>query len=281
MNLVVGILVISSIGLLCALGLVLVAHIFAVRIDHRVEQVVGLLPGANCGACGYASCVALAEATVQSVDGGGKPPVCVQGGKEVVRELENILRIEITAAERQVATVRCNGGVRCHDLYEYIGVADCRGSLALNSRGEKTCAFGCLGHGSCARACPFGAITLSASRLPLVDPHLCTGCGKCVAACPRSLLRLSGVREYYYVACSSGERGQVVRQQCRGGCLACLKCTKVCPVAAVQVKDHLAVIDPQLCIGCHQCREACPTGVIVPLVSPATFQELKHLFKGA
>jgi electron transport complex protein RnfB len=279
MSVAVSVLIISGIGMLCALGLVFVSRKFAVRIDHRVEQVVGILSGANCGVCGYANCVALAEAAVKAMDDGGKLPMCVQGGEEVIHGLEDILRIEIPFAEKKISTLLCNGGTQCNDIYEYIGVEDCRESLALNARGDKACRHGCLGRGSCVRACPFDAIAMNPDKLPVVDRSSCVGCGTCVEVCPRNVLRLADASEYYSVACSSKEKGKIVRKQCTAGCIACRKCVKACPVDAVRIADNLAVIDPEKCIGCHKCQEACPTEVIVPLVSLSTFRKFKHRFK--
>lgn len=60
-----AVIIVSAIGLLCAILLVLASHFLAVPVDTRAEDIRSFLPGANCGACGYAGCHDLAEALVK------------------------------------------------------------------------------------------------------------------------------------------------------------------------------------------------------------------------
>jgi electron transport complex protein RnfB len=51
-------------GLILGLGLGLADKFLAVEVDERVETVASMLPGYNCGSCGYAGCNGMAEALV-------------------------------------------------------------------------------------------------------------------------------------------------------------------------------------------------------------------------
>jgi len=45
-------------------------------------------------------------------------------------------------------------------------------------------------------------------------------------------------------------------------CVQCGQCAAVCPVGAIEIKDNLARVHPELCIGCKACVKACPRGII-------------------
>ncbi len=279
MSLIINIIAIGGIGTICALSLAWASQKFAVKVDERLENVIAALPGANCGACGFAGCASLAEATVTAVDEGKKLPMCVQSDEEAIHEIEDIVGVKIPFEEKKIATVLCSGGNRCNNIYNYIGVEDCWESLALNTKGDKSCEYGCLGHGSCAKACPFNAITMSKRRLPVIDKAICTACGTCVKTCPRQIIRLAKVSEYFYVACSSNDKGKDVRKKCEMGCIACRKCEKVCPVDAVHVVDNIAIIDPEKCTGCRECAKKCPRRVIFPFDFHPIFWKFMHLLR--
>ncbi len=255
----------GALGVLCGSGLYLVSRRYAMKIDERIDRVMEVLPGANCGACGYGSCQAFAEVAVQSVDTLKKIPRCIQGGDEVALEIESILGVHPEKPEKVISTLRCSGGTRCKDRFDYSGVNDCREVVFLNEEGDKACRYACVGHRTCARTCPFDAISMGEDRLPVIDKYLCRGCGLCIKECPRGVLTLAGVDEEYYVACSSHDSGKEVRKICEIGCIACKICEKQCPVDAVHVIDNLAVIDPEKCTGCGICAEKCPRKVILSL----------------
>lgn len=58
-------LILVTLGLLAGLGLAIAAKVLHVKEDERIEAIAKMLPNANCGACGYAGCKALAEAIVK------------------------------------------------------------------------------------------------------------------------------------------------------------------------------------------------------------------------
>ena len=71
--------VLIAVGVVALIGLILggligfAAKKFAVASDPRIEEVTELLPGANCGGCGYAGCADLAKAVVTK---GVNPSLC-------------------------------------------------------------------------------------------------------------------------------------------------------------------------------------------------------------
>lgn len=265
MSTATAIAALSALGAICGSGLYYISKRYATEMDERVNQVMEILPGANCGACGYGSCEGLAEAVVKAVDEVKRIPRCILGGDEVTSEIESILGIHAERPEKQISRLRCSGGSRCQDRFRYVGVDDCREVIFLSEEGDKACTHACVGHGTCARICPFDAITMGVDGLPIIDRYYCRGCGLCVKECPRKVLTLSKIDEHFYVACSSHEPGKVVRKICEMGCIACKICEKNCPVDAVHVVDNLAVIDPEKCTGCAICYEKCPRKVIFPV----------------
>jgi electron transport complex protein RnfB len=262
---VAAVVAMGALGAICGSGLYLLSKRYAFEMDERIDRVLEVLPGANCGACGFGSCQAFAEVVVKSVDEVEKIPRCIQGGNEVASEIETILGVYPEKPEKQISTLRCSGGTRCLDRFDYVGVEDCKEVVFLNQEGDKECRFACLGHGTCARTCPFDAINMGESGLPVIDKYLCRGCGLCVKECPRGLWKLAKFDENFFVACSSNDPGKVVKHVCEIGCTACKICEKNCPAEAVKVIDNLAVIDSRKCTGCGICAEKCPRGVILSI----------------
>lgn len=98
--------------------------------------------------------------------------------------------------------------------------------MLVASGAGKACRFGCLGYGSCARVCPFGAIEIR-NGLAVVHTELCVGCGKCEAVCPRKLIKLIPVSAAgVHIYCNSLDKPVQRRKACSAGCLSCRKCIK-------------------------------------------------------
>lgn len=250
----------GGLGALLAAGLGFASKKFHVERDVRIDQVEEALPGANCGACGYAGCASFAEAIVEGV-----APVngCPVGGDNVTQKIAEIMGAGNAAAgERVVAQVICSGGWKeTQRPAEYRGVKSCSAANMING-GTKTCQYGCLGLGECAAVCPFDAIVMSDNGLPVIDPEKCTGCGKCVETCPRNIITLAPVSSQNHIRCSSHDPGKVVRKICEVGCIGCGICAKICPVDAITMEDNLVVIDYDKCVNCGKCAEKCPTNAI-------------------
>ncbi|MBN1420545.1 MAG: RnfABCDGE type electron transport complex subunit B [Planctomycetes bacterium] len=248
-----------GLGVLFGVGLYYASRIFHVDVDPRIQQVLDALPGANCGACGQPGCGGFARAVVHgSADLAG----CAVGGCDVARRIGAILGKEVGETVRRVAVLHC-AGRDVKDRFRYDGPRDCV-AAALIRGGPKACAYGCIGYGTCARACPFGAISM-VDGLPVVDEEKCTACGICVAACPKGLFELHAVTHHVHVRCRSREKGAVVRKVCSVGCIGCKKCEKTCPHDAIHVAENLASIDYGKCTSCAACVKVCPMKTIEDL----------------
>lgn len=261
MDLTMSIVIIGGLGVLFGGLLAYAAKRFAVEEDPRVETVCDLLPGANCGACGFAGCSSAAEKIVA-----GEVPVdsCIPGGKKVADTICEVLGIESVASEgRKVAEIHCLGTKDvAPDKFDYQGVKDCKAAM-MYSGGFKACTYGCLGLGTCVDVCPFEALSMGENGLPQVDTEKCVGCGVCAKACPRNVIHIElADRKAKYVPCNSKASGKIVRQACEIGCIGCKACVKACPNDAITVENNLAVINREKCDDCGKCAEACKRGII-------------------
>jgi len=251
--------VLGAMGLILGLGLAFAAKKLSVPKDPIVEKINGILPGANCGGCGFPGCVQFAEAVAR---GDAPPNGCVAASAEINRQIAEAVGGEVSESVKMVALVHCNGGHSAKDGFQYHGPADCV-SASMVMGGQKTCSYGCLGFGDCVEVCPFDAIRMGENGVPVVDPDACTGCARCVEVCPKRIIELWPVNREVVVACSSLDKGGVARKACSVACIGCRKCEKACPVEAITVDDNLAVIDSDKCINCGLCASECPTGAIL------------------
>ncbi len=248
----------SGIGFLAALGLGVAAKKLNIKEDPRLEKILEALPGANCGACGYAGCSAFARSVLEE-----EAPIngCVAGGESTALKVAEVLGKKVENAERSVAVVACHGsGTYTRQRFIYQGIDDCRAAVNVGG-GSKACAFGCLGLGSCQKVCPFGAITIE-DALAKIDPEICVGCGLCVEECPRNIIHLVPVEATVQVLCSSRNVGKTVKEFCDVGCIGCKRCELSCPFNAISVVNNVAIIDPEKCKTCGICIEVCPQNTI-------------------
>ncbi len=261
-----GLIVLGILGVIFGIALAIVASRFIVKVDPKVEQVRETLPGANCGACGFAGCMGYAEAVV------GNPDVavnmCAPGKAPVAEKIAVITGKKAEKVDPKIARVFCQGGTsKSQRKFVYTGVMDCTAAV-LAAGGDKSCEFGCLGYGTCMRACPFDAIRMSADNLPLINPEKCTACGKCVAACPKQVIELGFASKPVVISCHSKDKGVDVKKKCQVGCIACGICVRTCPVDAIKIDNNLARIDHSKCITCGLCVKKCPTSAIRDYLTP-------------
>lgn len=249
-----------AIGVLGAVILVLAAHFLHVPEDERVGLVQACLPGANCGACGYAGCADYAKAIVE----GAPVNKCVPGGAKTAQEAAQIMGVEAGTVVTRKAIVACQGNYsNTQDKYDYEGIESCSASAALYA-GRAACEYGCLGYGDCVKACAFDAITVE-NGLAHVDQTKCTGCGACEQACPKKIIWIRPEGEKPIVMCANHDRGALTRKACSAGCIGCMKCEKNCPADAIHVSNNVARVDYDKCTGCGKCEEVCPVHAIVIL----------------
>jgi len=251
----------GGLGLIFGGLLAFASQKFAVEVDPRVEMVQEYLPGANCGACGFAGCAKFAEEVVE-----GNAPVngCIPGGCDTSARIAELLGQEAPEGEaRLVAQVVCAGSRNvAKDIAVYDGYRDCKAAMMF-AGGPKACSYSCLGLGTCINACPFEAISFSKDGLVSINIDKCTGCGKCKNACPRQVIDLVNAKNLHYVRCKSRDKGKQVREVCEVGCIGCGICVKKCEQKAIRMENNLAVIDSYTCNNCGVCVEVCPRKTIV------------------
>ncbi len=269
-SLVTTVLVVSGLGALLALLLFLVAKKFRVEEDPRIDDVEKMLPGANCGGCGFAGCRGMSEALVKSDDISSL--YCPVGGGECMKKIAAYLGKEAAEREPMVAVVRCAGSCENRPkTNRFDGASSCLIASSLYA-GDTGCSFGCLGLGDCVTKCEFGALSINpATGLPEVDEEKCTACGACVKACPKHIIELrkkAPKGRKVYVSCVNKDKGAVARKACKVACIGCGKCAKVCPFEAITVENNLAYIDFAKCKMCRKCVVECPTGAIVEFGFP-------------
>lgn len=267
---------IGGIGLLFGAILSYAGEKLKVEEDPNIALVRDVLPGANCGGCGYTGCDAFAAAVAS---GAAPTNGCPVGGEKCANAVASVLGIEPIVKEREVAFVKCAGSCeKASSNYEYYGVEDCNMAAKQASGTSKTCTYGCMGGGSCVRACEFDAIHII-DGISFVDKDKCVACGKCIPTCPKSLIEFVPYKNEVLVNCNSNANGKVVKEGCSVGCIGCKMCERACEFDAVHVDNFLAKIDYNKCTQCNACALKCPTKAIkglntaTPTAAPEAKQE--------
>ncbi len=144
------------------LGLILgvAARVFRVEGNALVAELIEMLPGSQCGQCGFPGCAGAAQALAE-----GQAPVtlCPPGGRAVAQALAARLGVEAGAVADSVPMI-----------------AEVREEL-------------CIGCTRCFKVCPTDAIMGAAQQIHSVFREACTACGKCEEACPTESVRLQPV----------------------------------------------------------------------------------------
>ena len=259
MNVIIPTLIIAAAGLFFGLVLGIVSKVFEVKKDERIDKIAEILPGANCGGCGFAGCSAYAEEIVLN---GAEVNCCSVGGADAAAKISAVMGKEAGEFVRKTARVMCNGNCEnAKTKYIYSGIKDCFAASRV-ADGQKECIYGCLGFGNCVEACEFGALSI-VDGVARVDPEKCAACGKCVVRCPKKLIKLLPYDKTTSVLCSNRDKGAVARTVCDVSCIGCGICAKNCPNEAITVTDFLAGIDYEKCVDCGICSEKCPRHAII------------------
>jgi len=258
-----AILSMGAVAAICGVILSVASKIMHVEVDETEAALRAHLPGANCGACGFAGCdgyaVALAKGEVAT-------NLCTVGGDAVAREIAETLGTAPEDVAELVAINHCGGSASVAEkLHEYQGFMMCSGAR-MYFGGDSTCAYACLGYGDCALVCPNDAICIR-DGVARINPRRCIGCGLCAKACPNHIISMVSDTVRVIVKCSSCDKAADVRQKCKAGCIACGKCEKECPQGAIKVENNLAIIDYDKCTGCGYCAEVC----VVKCIKAADF----------
>lgn len=243
--------VVGIIGILIGVFLGIASEKFKVEVDEKEILVRNELPGNNCGGCGYAGCDALAKAIAL---GQADVSACPVGGAAVAERIGEIMGVSAGSAEKKVAFVKCKGTCdKTKVQYNYYGIDDCRMISVVPGSGEKACVYGCMGYGSCVKACEFDAIHV-VDGIAVVDKEKCVACGKCVSSCPNHLIDLVPYKAKHLVQCNSHDRGKDVKAKCEAGCIGCMLCTKQCEFDAIHMDNNVAVIDYEKCTKLRKMR---------------------------
>jgi len=159
---IAAIVSVTSLGLVLGLMLGFADRIFAVEVNPIIAQVEGMMPGSQCGQCGFPGCSAAAAAIVE-----GRAPVtcCPPGGKALAAALSSKLGISLDLGDL------VDEGPKLAFVSEEICIGCCR----------------------CIKACPTDAIVGAAKQIHNVIREACTGCGNCVERCPTEAVILQPI----------------------------------------------------------------------------------------
>ena len=255
-----AVIIVAGIGIIAGALLAILSKIMAVPVDEKAVQIEEILPGANCGACGFSGCSGYAAAlsSGSTVNTG----LCAPGGNEVSAKIADIMGLAAGNIEPMTALVFCKGdNANANKKMVYSGVASCKMAAQLFG-GDKACIYGCLGLGDCVNECPYNAIKIC-NGVAVVSPELCRACKRCVNVCPKKLIDLvPKSKAGAAVLCRNHDKGALTRKECKVGCIGCTKCVKACPNEAITMDKNAAVVDVSKCTGCGACAEGCPTGAI-------------------
>ncbi len=263
-------LILGGVGLIFGMLIAIANRKFKVWEDPRLDGVTALLPGTNCGACGYPGCRAFAEGLVAAET---EPVGCTVMGADETTDVADYLGVDAGEAQRRVARLLCAGGSDVAiQQADYLGWDTCRAAAAV-AGGGKGCIWGCIGLADCRDVCDLDAIYMNAFNIPVVIPERCTACNDCVEVCPKDLFTLMPVDHKLLVQCKNLLEGDEAEELCTVACTACGKCVVDAQPGVIEIVNGLAVVDYERNdLTGPEAIERCPTNAIVWLEG-AQFQE--------
>ncbi len=251
-------LALGIMGLIFGAALSIAGNVFHVKEDERKGKILEILPGANCGGCGYAGCANYADAIIS---GEASCSLCPGAKMEGASAIAELMGGKVEETVEMVAHIRCQGTDDfANKKYIYYGMNDCLAASRLLG-GYMTCQYGCLGFGNCIKKCPHNAISVE-NGVAVVDRDACVGCGICLEACPKNVIEMVPRASKILVNCSNKDKGARTREACNVGCIGCKICEKNCPEGAIHVAGNVSLIDYEKCVGCGICSDKCPRKII-------------------
>lgn len=258
-GIIIATVIVAGVGILIGVLLGIAANVFKVEVDEKELKVRELLPGNNCGGCGFAGCDQLAKAIAS---GEAQATACPVGGPDAATEIAKIVGGDAELVKR-VAFVKCGGTADKTTMkYEYTGNLSCIEANYVPGGGPKGCTYGCMGYGTCVQVCDFDAIKI-VDGIAVINKENCVACGKCIKVCPKKIIELVPYSDQHVVKCMSLDKGKTVKTVCSTGCIACGLCVKACEFDAVKVENNIAKIDPDKCTNCGECAKKCPSKIII------------------
>jgi len=155
----VAIFSLTVLGLALGWLLGLAANYLRVEGNPIIEQIAALLPGSQCGQCGYPGCGPAAEAIAS---GAAPITICRPGGRAVVEDLANALGV----------SARQSGSADTVPMVAHIL--------------DKLC-VGCT---KCFKRCPTDAIMGANNMIHSVFADACIGCQLCFEVCPTECIEM-------------------------------------------------------------------------------------------
>lgn len=252
---------VGGVGIIMGCLLGIAEKKFEVKVNEKESAIRELLPGSNCGGCGYPGCDGMAAAIAK-----GDAPAngCPSINADMAAQIAEIMGVKLDTGKmiKKIAFVKCAGDCeRAKSRYEYHGVKSCIDVSYVTGGGPKACTYGCLGYGECVKACKFDAISIQ-SGVAVVDKEKCVACGQCVDICPKRIIELIPYSAKYAVQCTSEEKGKDTKAVCTAGCIGCKMCARNCQEEAIEVENNIAVIIQDKCAGCGICAGKCPVKII-------------------
>ena len=276
MSIIEPIVILSAIGFGCGLAIHFVNRYLPKESEDskKAQEISEILPGTNCGACGFGGCFAYAIAIANDENTVFTNP-CIMLMKDEVAltKLETLLDFEISNMKtRKAAIIHCRGNSDI--IFDYSGIKTCRAAAQLIG-GYKRCPFGCIGLGDCLNVCPENAIVIDKDKnIALIDEKRCNGCGLCVSECPMDIIEIVPADLPRYLACNYTAKKNIVwRERCDVGCIHCKICLKVDGEALVwdEKRDLPRFVEKSR--PAVESIKKCPRNIILPLAIDSETEE--------
>ncbi len=256
-------ILIGAIGLIAGIILAISSIVMSVKSNEKQEMIRSMLPGANCGACGYTGCDGYAGALAFGNE--KNAALCKPGGQSTTNQISAYLGLEAIQLKKTTAMVLCQGN--CHNTVkkaDYQGIKSCHMAKQV-ANGDSKCGYGCLGYGDCVAVCEYDAIHLI-DDVAFVDASKCTSCMQCIQNCPQKIIQLIPYEKATSIVfCHNEDRAPIANKVCKTSCISCGLCVKNCPEHCIAIENNHAVINYQQCTNCGACQKVCPHHCILSL----------------